>query len=77
MQISHRPFPFVIIDLRDSEHSESIVHGVAVKMRLDDVTSALKHDGRWLETGRGPVQPAPHHAIIFISDIKVCVATLL
>lgn len=68
--ISHGPFPFVILDLRDCDQIESMLHGVVVKLSPDDVPAALTDDCKWSDASKGCARPSPHHALIFISEVK-------
>eukprot|EP00892_Ulva_mutabilis_P012813 jgi/Ulvmu1/9904/UM057_0061.1 len=68
--ISHQPFPCVILDLRDCEQSETLLHGVAVKLGSDAVQMTLTDDAKWLTCCKGGGRPSPHHALVFVSETK-------
>lgn len=61
----------MILDLRDSDQVEPLLHGVAVKLAADDVPAALVDATKWSATSKGCSQPSPHHALVFISEAKV------
>lgn len=48
-----------------------MLHDVVVKLSPDDVPAALTDDCKWSDASKGCARPSPHHALIFISEVKV------